>query len=36
MAFATPGANPVDPKDGFWQHHLGNYLKYLRQQYGHG
>lgn len=35
-AFATPGANPVDPEDGFWQHHLGNYLKYLRQQYGHG
>ncbi|MEM9554508.1 MAG: hypothetical protein AAGC60_09625 [Acidobacteriota bacterium] len=32
-AFATPGANPKDPSDMFWQHHLGNYLKYLTAQY---
>jgi len=38
--FATPGANPSDGTPGcqkldyFWQHHLGNYLKYLTQQYG--
>jgi hypothetical protein len=38
--FAEPGGNPTDgtkgcPKlDYFWQHHLGNYLKYLNQQYG--
>jgi len=32
--FATPGTNPVLPSDGFWQHHLGNYLKYLTAQYG--
>lgn len=33
-AFADPGTNPEDPKDFFWQHHLGNYLKYLTEQYG--
>lgn len=33
-AFAVPGANPKDPSDAFWQHHLGNYLKYLTEQYG--
>jgi hypothetical protein len=38
--FAVPGGNPTDgtPKcqklDYFWQHHLGNYLKYMKQQYG--
>jgi hypothetical protein len=34
--FATPGANPCDNGqfDFFWQHHLGNYLKYLNAQYG--
>lgn len=32
--FAVAGANPQDPKDYFWQHHLGNYLKYLQEQYG--
>jgi hypothetical protein len=38
--FATPGGNPTDGSKGcqtfdyFWQHHLGNYLKYLKQQYG--
>jgi hypothetical protein len=38
--FADPGANPTDGTPGcqkldyFWQHHLGNYLKYLKQQYG--
>ncbi|MGA7805470.1 lipase family protein [Bradyrhizobium sp.] len=38
--FATPGANPTDGTPGcqaldyFWQHHLGNYLKYMTQQYG--
>ncbi|GLH78563.1 hypothetical protein SSBR45G_34720 [Bradyrhizobium sp. SSBR45G] len=38
--FATPGGNPTDGTKGcqtfdyFWQHHLGNYLKYLTQQYG--
>ena len=37
--FATPGGNPTDgtsncqPFDAFWQHHLGNYLKYLNAQY---
>ena len=38
--FAIPGGNPTDGTptcqkfDYFWQHHLGNYLKYLNQQYG--
>ena len=40
--FAPPGANPQDghcptnPKqfDFFWQHHLCNYLKVLREEYG--
>lgn len=32
--FATPGANPNDPSDYFWQHHLGNYWKYMDEQYG--
>jgi hypothetical protein len=38
--FAVPGANPTDGTSGcqkfdyFWQHHLGNYLKYMKQQYG--
>ena len=32
--FGVAGANPKDPKDYFWQHHLGNYLKYLEAQYG--
>jgi len=36
--FGTPGGNPDDPKykqfDPFWQHHLCNYLFYLKQQYG--
>ena len=38
--FATPGGNPSDGTPGcqkldyFWQHHLGNYLKYMKQQYG--
>jgi hypothetical protein len=38
--FAIPGGNPTDgtpgcqPLDYFWQHHLGNYLKYMTQQYG--
>ena len=38
--FATPGGNPTDGTPGcqkldyFWQHHLGNYLKYMKQQYG--
>jgi hypothetical protein len=38
--FADPGGNPTDGTKGcqtldyFWQHHLGNYLKYLNQQYG--
>jgi len=38
--FAIPGGNPTDGTPGcqkmdyFWQHHLGNYLKYLKQQYG--
>jgi hypothetical protein len=37
--FALPGANPTDGTPGcqtldyFWQHHPGNYLKYLKQQY---
>ncbi|WP_417766902.1 lipase family protein [Stappia sp.] len=31
--FAVPGANPADPKDFFWQHHLGNYWIYLQEQY---
>jgi Lipase (class 3) len=37
--FATPGANPTDgtpgcqPLDHFWQHHLGNYLKYMNPQF---
>ena len=40
--FAIPGGNPTDGSKGcqkldyFWQHHLGNYLKYLEQQYGGG
>lgn len=33
-AFATPGSNPEDPNDFFRQHHLGNYLKYLTDDYG--
>jgi len=38
--FAVPGGNPSDGTpgcqkfDAFWQHHLGNYLKYLKAQYG--
>ena len=38
--FANPGGNPTDGTPGcqkldyFWQHHLGNYLKYMKQQYG--
>jgi hypothetical protein len=38
--FATPGGNPTDGTKGcqtldyFWQHHLGNYLKYMKEQYG--
>ena len=32
--FARPGGNPEDPKDYFWQHHLGNYWIYLQEQYG--
>jgi hypothetical protein len=32
--FAVPGENPDDPSDFFWQHHLGNYWKYLQAQYG--
>jgi hypothetical protein len=38
--FANPGGNPTDGTPGcqkldyFWQHHLGNYLKYMNQQYG--
>lgn len=32
--FARPGGNPNDPKDFFWQHHLGNYWIYLQEQYG--
>jgi hypothetical protein len=38
--FAIPGGNPSDgtpgcqKQDYFWQHHLGNYLKYMKQQYG--
>lgn len=38
--FAVPGANPTDGTKGcqsmdyFWQHHPGNYLKYLKEQYG--
>ena len=32
--FARPGGNPADPKDFFWQHHLGNYWIYLQEQYG--
>ncbi len=38
--FATPGGNPTDGSQGcqkfdyFWQHHLGNYLKYMKEQYG--
>ncbi|MBB99697.1 MAG: hypothetical protein CML67_09200 [Rhodobacteraceae bacterium] len=32
--FAVPGENPDDPTDFFWQHHLGNYWKYLQAQYG--
>lgn len=34
--FAQPGANPDDNHqfDFFWQHHLGNYLKYLQAQWG--
>lgn len=32
--FAVPGENPDDPTDFFWQHHLGNYWKYLQEQYG--
>jgi hypothetical protein len=32
--FAVPGGNPADPKDFFWQHHLGNYWTYLQEQYG--
>jgi len=34
--FGTPGRNPDDNGqfDFFWQHHLGNYLKYLQKQYG--
>ncbi|MDA9406204.1 hypothetical protein XH80_05435 [Bradyrhizobium sp. CCBAU 45384] len=38
--FATPGGNPTDGTPGcqkldyFWQHHLGNYLKYMTEQYG--
>lgn len=37
--FAVPGGNPTDGTNGcqkldyFWQHHLGNYLKYLKAQY---
>ncbi len=31
--FAEPGGNPKKPKDFFWQHHLGNYWKYLEAQY---
>ena len=31
--FAAPGGNPADPKDFFWQHHLGNYWTYLQEQY---
>jgi len=37
--FATPGGNPTDGTpgcqafDAFWQHHPGNYLKYLNAQY---
>lgn len=34
--FGTPGGNPKDPSDYFWQHHLGNYLKALDAQYGTG
>ena len=38
--FADPGGNPTDGSKGcqkldyFWQHHLGNYLKYVKEQYG--
>lgn len=32
--FATPGGNPDDPSDFFWQHHLGNYWTYMQAQYG--
>ena len=38
--FAVPGGNPTDGTPGcqkldyFWQHHLGNYVKYLMAQYG--
>jgi hypothetical protein len=31
--FAVPGDNPDDPSDFFWQHHLGNYWKYMQAQY---
>jgi hypothetical protein len=37
--FAAPGGNPTDGTQGcqafdaFWQHHPGNYLKYLNAQY---
>lgn len=31
--FAIPGGNPDQSTDYFWQHHLGNYLKYLTEQY---
>ena len=31
--FAVPGGNPADPKDFFWQHHLGNYWTFLQEQY---
>jgi hypothetical protein len=38
--FAIPGGNPTDGTPGcqtldyFWQHHPGNYLKYMKEQYG--
>lgn len=32
--FAVAGSNPQDSGDYFWQHHLGNYLKYMQAQYG--
>ncbi len=32
--FGVPGANPNDPTDSFWQHHLCNYIRYLKHDYG--
>jgi hypothetical protein len=30
--FGEPSSNPEDPGDAYWQHHLGNYRKYLQAQ----